>query len=124
MRLENLKNKGIDVDSAMELCIGSEEIYQEVLDAALDEGKRKLPFMKECVEKEDYERYCIEVHGLKNAAKQVGAMELSELALEQEKAAKAGNYDVVKENYGAMLVAYQKVIDVLEEFLEEEAKGF
>ncbi|MDE6606884.1 MAG: Hpt domain-containing protein [Lachnospiraceae bacterium] len=121
MRLENLKNRGFDVDSAMELCIGSEEIYQEILDAALDEGKKKLPLMKECVEKEDYERYCIEVHGLKNAAKQIGAMELSELALEQEKAAKAGSYDVVKENYEAMLAAYQKIIDALEEFLKEES---
>ena len=53
MRLEDLRNKGFDVDSAMELCIDSEEIYQEVLEAALDEGVEKLPFMRECVEKED-----------------------------------------------------------------------
>ncbi len=121
MRLEHLRNKGFDVDSAMELCIDSEEIYKEVLEAALDEGKEKLPFMRECVEKEDYDRYCIEVHGLKNAAKQIGAMQLSELAFDQEKAAKAGEYDIVKENYEAMLTAYQEMITILQEFLEEEA---
>lgn len=121
MRLEDLRNKGFDVDSAMELCIDSEEIYQEILEAALDEGKEKLPFMRECVEKEDYERYCIEVHGLKNAARQIGAAKLSELAFEQEKAAKAGEYDVVKGNYEAMLAVYQEIIDFLREFLGEEA---
>lgn len=121
MQLEDLREKGFDVDSAMELCIDSEEIYQEVLEAALDEGMEKLPFMRECVEKEDYERYCIEVHGLKNAAKQIGAMELSELAFDQEKAAKAGEYDVVKENYESMLEAYQKIIDFLRGFLGNEA---
>jgi len=121
MRLDILRNKGFDVDSAMALCIGSEEIYQEVLETALDEGTKKLPFIRECVEKEDYDRYCIEVHGLKNAAKQIGAKQLSELAFEQEKAAKVGEYDAVKESYEAMLAAYQGVIDFLEEFLKKEA---
>lgn len=120
MRLENLKDKGFDVDSAMELCIDSEDIYKEVLEAALEEGMEKLPFIRECVEKEDYDRYCIEVHGLKNAAKQIGALHLSELAFGQEKAAKAGEYDVVKENYEAMLTVYQETIDFLREFLAEE----
>jgi len=121
MRLEDLRNKGFDVDSAMELCIDSEEIYKEVLETALEEGIEKLPFIRECVEKEDYDRYCIEVHGLKNAAKQIGATQLSELAFEQEKAAKAGEYDTVKGNFEAMLTVYQEMIDYLREFLKEEA---
>ena len=47
-------------------------------------------------------------------------MRLSELAFDQEKAAKAGEYDVVKGNYESMLEAYQEIIDFLREFLENE----
>ncbi len=116
MTVFDLKEKGFDVDGAMSLCVDSEDIYKEVLETALEEGEEKLPFIRECVEKEDFKRYCIEVHGLKNAARQIGATELSEMALEQEKAAKAENYDFIKESYEKLLALYQETMDVLKEF--------
>lgn len=115
MTVYDLKCKGFDVDSALELCIGSEEIYKEVLETALEEGLEKIPFIRECAEKEDFKRYGIEVHGLKNAARQIGAIELSDMAFEQEKAAKAENYEYIKETYEAMLAHYQQTMDVLKE---------
>lgn len=118
MTIEDLRGKGFDVDSALNFCVGSEDIYREVLETALEEGKEKIPFIRECVEKEDFARYCIEVHGLKNAAKQIGATELSELAFEQEKAAKTEQYDFIKETSGNLLEHYQQIVHVLEEFLE------
>lgn len=118
MTLEGLKAKGFDVDSAMVFCINSEEIYREVLETALQEGLEKIPFIRECVQKEDYGRYCIEVHGLKNAAKQIGAMQLSELAWEQEKAAKEQNYEFIKDTYETLLERYQEILNILQEFFE------
>lgn len=117
MTVYDLRERGFDVDSALELCVGSEEIYLEVLETALEEGLEKIPFIKECVEKEDFKRYGIEVHGLKNAARQIGANELSDLAFEQEKAAKADNYEYIKGTYEALLTHYQKTMGVLKELL-------
>ncbi len=117
MTVYDLRDKGFDVNSALELCVGSEEIYKEVLETALEEGLEKIPFIRECVEKEDFKRYTIEVHGLKNAARQIGASELSDLAFEQEKAAKAEQYEFIKETYEKLLEKYSQTMDVLKKLL-------
>ena len=57
MTVYDLRDRGFDVDSALELCVGSEDIYKEVLETALEEGLEKIPFIRECVEKEDFKRY-------------------------------------------------------------------
>lgn len=118
MTLEELKEKGFDVDSAMVFCINSEEIYKDVLDTALEEGLEKIPMIGGCVEREDFNRYCIEVHGLKNAARQIGANTLSDMAFEHEKAAKAEDYDFIKSNFAVLLEQYKVVLDMIKEFLE------
>jgi len=115
MTVYDLRDKGFDVDSALSLCVDSEEIYMEVLETALEEGAEKIPFIRECAEKEDFKRYCIEVHGLKNAARQIGAAELSDMALEHEKAAKEEDYGFIKENYEKLLTFYQETLDELKE---------
>ena len=86
----DLSARGFDVEEGIAVCAGDEEIYLEVLEAALDEGREKIPFIRECYERKDFERYCIEMHGLKNAMKSVGAMGLSEAAREQEFGARQG----------------------------------
>lgn len=118
MTVYDLRDRGFDVDSALSLCVDSEDIYMEVLETALEEGLEKIPFIRECVEKEDFKRYCIEVHGLKNAARQIGAVELSDKAFEHEKAAKAEDYGFIKENYEKLLGLYQETMDVLKELFE------
>lgn len=40
-RFEDLTSKGFDVDEGIKLCGGDEEIYMEVLWAAMEEGKEK-----------------------------------------------------------------------------------
>ena len=64
---EDLTVKGFDVKEGIRLCGGDEEIYMEVLWAAMVEGKDKIPLIRSVYEKKDLERYRIEVHGLKNA---------------------------------------------------------
>ena len=83
----------------------------------MEEGLEKIPFIRECVEKEDFKRYGIEVHGLKNAARQIGATELSDSAFEQEKAAKEEKYEYIKETYEQLLELYRQTMDVLKELL-------
>ncbi|MDD3369742.1 MAG: hypothetical protein PHP50_12830 [Lachnospiraceae bacterium] len=117
MTLEELALKGFDIAAAMELCIDDEDIYREVLETALEEGKEKVPLIRECEQNENYDRYIIEVYGLKNAARQIGAMKLSEMAKEQENAGKAREYDKIHAGVEPLLVEYNNVIAILEEFM-------
>lgn len=112
-----LISHGFDVDTGLAMCAGDEEVYQEVLAAALEEGREKIPFIRECYENKDRKRYCIEVHGLKNAALSIGALKLSELAKVQEFAVKEDNLHIVEEGIEALLAEYQSVVDALAEWM-------
>ncbi len=115
MEIQDLRDHGFNVDEAMELCIDDEDIYREVLEAAYEEGREKVVLMREVFEAGDFDRYIIEAHGLKNAAKQIGADELSELAKASELDGKAGNIDAVKARHEELLTMYEEVVDILSE---------
>lgn len=117
--LEDLKKKGFDVDEGIRLCAGDEEIYMEVLWAAMEEGRSKIPLIRKVYKQGDYERYRIEVHGLKNAMRSIGANYLSQLAGEQEQAVKDEDHAVMDVGVEELLQQYQIVVDALAELLGE-----
>lgn len=116
---EDLTVKGFDVEEGIRLCAGDEEIYMEVLWAAMEEGEEKIPLIRSVYEKKDYERYRIEVYGLKNAMRSIGANYLSQLAAEQEQAVKDENYSVMEVGVEEMLTQYRFVVEALRELLGE-----
>lgn len=115
--IEILKQQGFDTEQGLQICIGDSDIYMEVLETALEEGRDKIPLIRDSVENGDYERYLIEVHGLKNAAKSIGAMTLSQMSYEQEMAARQGDYDCVNQNYKALLEKYEEILNQMDEAL-------
>lgn len=116
---EDLVIKGFDVEEGIRLCGDDEEIYMEVLWAAMEEGEDKIPLIRSVYEKKDYERYRIEVHGLKNAMRSIGATYLSQLAAEQEQAVKDENYSEMEVGVEELLTQYRFVVDALRELLGE-----
>ncbi len=117
--LEDLRNKGFDVEEGIKLCGDDEEIYMEVLWAAMEEGEEKIPLIRGVYEKKDYERYRIEVHGLKNAMRSIGAVYLSELAAKQEQAVKDQDYAAMEAGVEELLNQYQLVVDALKELSDK-----
>lgn len=118
--IDDLQNRGFDVEEGIAMCAGDEELYAEILDAALEEGKEKIPLIRQLYEEKDYDRYCVEVHGLKNAMKSIGANHLSEAARVQEFAVKDNNLALVDEGVDALLTEYQDVVDALEELMANQ----
>lgn len=118
MNIDLLKANGFNVAEALELCVDDEEIYAEVLDTALEEGREKLVLFEELMSADDMSRYTIEAHGLKNAAKQIGADELSELAKASEFDGKEGRISDLKARHSLLMEKYRKVCDVVEEAIK------
>lgn len=118
--IDDLQNRGFDVEEGIAMCAGDEELFVEVLEAALEEGKEKIPLIRQLYEEKDYDRYCVEVHGLKNAMKSIGANHLSEAARIQEFAVKDNNLALVDEGVDALLTEYQDVVDALEELMANQ----
>lgn len=120
LTIDDLANRGIDVDEGIAMCAGEEDIYVEVLDAALEEGLEKIPFIRTLYNDKDFERYCIEVHGLKNAMRSIGANHLADAAYEQEMAVKENNLSVVDQGVDALLEEYQQIVDALQELMDNQ----
>lgn len=103
----------LDVDSAITL-LGTQSLYMAVLRdyfRAIDKKSKKI---LELYEREDWKDYTIEVHALKSASRQIGALELSELAAELEKAGIEKNYKPIKANTKVLLDMYKGLEVILE----------
>lgn len=112
--MEILREKGFDIGQAMEICADDSDLYMEVLETALEEGIRKISIIEKSINNKDYERYHIEVHALKNAARAIGAMELSEIAGKQEQLVKHGEFGKVCNGCGSLLEKYREVLNILQ----------
>ena len=115
--------EGLDTASALRL-LGTETLFWAVLNDYYQAISRKAKLIKELELKEDWKNYTIEVHALKSASKQVGAMELSEKATRMEKAGNACDGNLIHECTDEMLQQYIGYIDILKEYFPEEKKNF
>ena len=108
----------LDIDEAMRL-LGTEKLFM----AVLAEFTRTIPEKEERVERlyrsRKWADYAIEVHGLKNASRQIGAMELSSMCAELEKAAKSSNEETVMQIHDEMTGKLRAYEPVFKEYLAE-----
>ncbi|MDO5154398.1 MAG: ATP-binding protein [Eubacteriales bacterium] len=89
---------GVNVKSALEQHTGTMSDYLDILNLYYLDGNKKIPYLRELVQKEDYKNYRIEVHALKSASANIGAMALSQKAKALEDAAIAGEAAFIQEN--------------------------
>ena len=101
--------------------LGSEKLFWKVLKDYYNSIDRKASLIWKLYEEENWKDYTIEVHALKSTSKQVGALKLSEIAAEMEKAGNEHNIDLIKKETKSMLELYQGYIKVLRPYFEEEA---
>ncbi len=101
----------------MQFFSGDEEDFVNLLDLYREDGKRKLQLISELADT-DIVQYQIEVHGLKSASANIGAMEVSAMAREQENAAAQGNQDMIAEKSPLLLAEYEILLENIERFLE------
>ena len=114
----------LNVKFAMEFLV-SEELFWKVLKVFYDGIDTQAKLIKSMEEEEDWTGYTIEVHALKNCAKQIGAISLSEKAAFLEKAGNAREVDTIHKYTDEMLEQYIGYLEMLEPFCqddEEDAK--
>lgn len=122
---ENMKEIAVgdlDTKSAVRL-LGNEKLFWTVLKDYYKIIDKKSKYIEELLEKEDWAGYTIEVHALKSASKQIGAVSLSEKAAAMERAGNARNVAQIRQCTEEMLQQYRAYIPVLEPFFHEEMKN-
>ena len=103
--------------AAMQYYSGDNEGFADLLELYCIDGKRKTELLRELVDS-DMLRYQIEVHGLKSASANIGAMEVSAMAREQENAAAQGDRELITEKFPLLLAEYETLLAHIGQFLE------
>lgn len=108
---------GIDMEAAVRYFSGGEEGFLELLDLYRMDGQRKTALLRELAGS-DLSRYQVEVHALKSASANIGAMELSAMARAQEEAAGAGDPALIAQGFPPLLETYEALLANIGAFLD------
>ena len=111
--------EGLDTEVAVRR-LGTEELFWAVLQDYYHGIDKKAKLIKQLEEQEDWHGYTIEVHALKSASRQIGAMELGEKAAQLEKAGNDRNGDYIHRCTDAMLADYFHYADILAPYFVTE----
>lgn len=117
--LRILENNGFLVEEGLRYCAGAEGIYREVLDSAATEGEEKISVLDQCMEEQDFHRYQIEIHGIKNVAQTIGDVRLFEAASVRNDALKAGKVEEAVKGHETFRKLYQEEIALIREAISE-----
>lgn len=111
----------LDTETAIGM-LGSEKLFWAVLKDFYRVIEKKCKQIKCAEESGDWSAYTIEVHALKSAARQIGAMSLSEKAAAMEEAGNKEDAAKIHECTDEMLAEYMAYVPVLAPFCGEEKK--
>ena len=118
-QVERIHIEGLDTEYALKL-LGSEKLYMNVLKDYYVPIEKKAALIKELEEKGDWPTYTIEVHALKSASRQIGAMELADLAAAMEAAGNARDTELIRNHNDEMLMMYCSLQDILRPYIPQE----
>jgi signal transduction histidine kinase/CheY-like chemotaxis protein/HPt (histidine-containing phosphotransfer) domain-containing protein len=110
---------GMDVPFGVENAGGKVEDYLKILKINYTYGEGNIRELEELLDKEDYENYTIKIHAMKSTTKGIGAMHVSELALQQETAGRAGRYEEITGLYRAFKLEYEEMLGRIETVLRD-----
>ena len=119
---EAIKVEGLSTEKAAK-ALGSAALYNKVLKEYCRSGPDKLSLIAEDVENENWSDYTIKVHALKSSSRQIGALELGDLAEDLEKAGKAGDIDKIHALNPDAIKMYSDLIGKLEKAFPAEEEN-
>ena len=124
---ENSKNNSSpaieigDLDTATAIrMLGNEKLFWNVLKEYHRVILSKAESIRSHYAAEDWQAYTIEVHALKSSSKQIGAMTLSKMAAELEKAGKENNIDYIHSNTEYAIEKYLAYEPILAPYFVKE----
>lgn len=115
--------EGIDTAAAARYYSGDETGFAELLELYYLDGQQKKALLRELSGSSDLPRYCVEVHGLKSASANIGAMRVSELARGQEQAASQGDAERIAREFPSLLDAYETLLANIGLFLDRRRQN-
>jgi len=115
--------EGIDVAKALEL-LGSEQIYKTILNSYYYSIEENIEKLNNFYKNNEIPEYAILVHAVKSSSRQIGALEIGDLAYKLELAAKANDVEIIKEEHDNLIDMYLSIKQILSKVCETNKKSF
>ena len=110
-----LRNRGVDMDKALEL-LGDMEMYNMTMEDFASTLESKWSKLEEEKLQNDMENYAIDVHSLKSDCKYLGFYDLADVAYEHELKSKENDSQFVNDNFERLTNEYEKVLNTVNEY--------
>ncbi len=123
---QEISIEGLDTVTAIGR-LGSPELFMTVLKEYFISIDKKADTIQQYYDAGEWHSYTVEVHALKSASRQIGAMELADTAAELEQAGNDSNTELIRKKTLPMLEVYRSLKGVLApqfpELAEKELKA-
>lgn len=118
--VDDISIAGIDIEAVKKYQSDSVSDYIELLKLYCMDGRRKIALLRKLYDEKNYKNYGIEVHGLKSASANIGAMKLSALAKEHEAAADRGDTEYIAKHFMELMAEYVEQLKNIQSFLDQD----
>ena len=109
----------LDTASAISL-LGTEKLYMTVLKEYHRMIRHKVELIRKCMKEENWKAYTIEVHALKSSSRQIGAMQLGDMAFALEKAGNAQDVEYINSHTYETLEKYLSYEPILGKLFSDQ----
>ncbi len=99
--------------------LGSTSLFRKIVADYYRKGPAIYSAIEEAVAREDWNDYTIRMHALKSTSRQIGALELGNLAEKLEAAGKAAEAEAVEMYHTVTMSTFKKLLDDLSKYFDE-----
>lgn len=118
----SLEIDGLNIDEGIKNS-GSKELFFNLLGDFYKLVDMKSSKIEHCIKENDIRGYTVEVHGLKNTTRMLGALELSEKFYQLELLGKSNEWEDICRNTPEVLEQFRNYKSVLEEYVDTSDNG-
>lgn len=115
--------EGLEVHRGIMNSGGKTEYFVETLSAFLSDGFAKLKTMDECLENNDWEKYCVYAGAFKSSLNIIGAVGLHESAKLLVNASKNEDARCIDINHDNFMREMESLFDSIKNFLDQRSKS-
>ena len=112
----------LDVSHAVR-SLGSPHLFRKIAGEYVRSGPEKYDGIKSAFLSEDIKDFTIRTHALKSSSRQIGAVELGDMAEALEMAGNNNDMEFIRANIGNTLTVFKNLLDAMKPLFEEDEKA-
>ena len=117
-----LDKANIDVSAGLAYCQNNDALYKSLLEEYVISYEEKEKSIQKYYDNRDWKNYAVVAHSLKSSSKMIGAIDLSDLAANLEKAADEERTSDITDDHVKMMELYKETVKAINSLISDADK--